>query len=68
MERLQNLIDKYEEKREELEEIIDEDKTMLQVEESGSRNAQWLADDILSITTQISIYECIIKDLKELLK
>jgi hypothetical protein len=68
MERIQNLIDKYEEKREELEEIIGEDKTMLQVAESGSKNAQWLADDILSTTTQISIYECIIKDLKELLK
>ena len=68
MERLQNLIDKYEENREELEEIIGEDKTMLQIAESGSKNAQWLADDILSTTTQISIYECIIKDLKELLK
>jgi hypothetical protein len=45
---------------------MDDDK--LALNESHNEDAQWLTEDIFALNTQISIYECIIKDLKALEK
>lgn len=58
------LIDKYISRKEDAETQIDEDRISLA--EMDTPNTKWLTEDIFSLETQVSIYECIIKDLKEL--
>lgn len=58
------LIDKYISRKEDAETQIDEDRISLA--EMDTENTKWLTEDIFSLETQVSIYECIIKDLKEL--
>jgi len=58
------LIDKYISRKEDAETQIDEDRISLA--EMDNENTKWLTEDIFSLETQVSIYECIIKDLKEL--
>jgi hypothetical protein len=62
--KLNKLIDKYISRKEDAETQIDEDR--LSLAEMDTENAKWLTEDIFSLETQVSIYECIIKDLKEL--
>ena len=62
--KLNKLIDKYISRKEDAETQIDEDRISLA--EMNTPNTKWLTEDIFSLETQVSIYECIIKDLKEL--
>lgn len=62
--KLNKLIDKYISRKEDAETQIDEDRISLA--EIDTPNTKWLTEDIFSLETQVSIYECIIKDLKEL--
>jgi hypothetical protein len=62
--KLNKLIDKYISRKEDAETQIDEDRISLA--EMDTENTKWLTEDIFSLETQVSIYECIIKDLKEL--
>ena len=62
--KLNKLIDKYISRKEDAETQIDEDRISLA--EMDAENTKWLTEDIFSLETQVSIYECIIKDLKEL--
>ena len=60
------LIDKYTSRMEDCQSQMDDDK--LALNKSHNEDAQWLTEDIFALNTQISIYECIIKDLKALEK
>ena len=60
------LIDKYTSRMEDCQSQMDDDK--LALNKAHNEDAQWLTEDIFALNTQISIYECIIKDLKALEK
>ena len=60
------LIDKYTSRMEDCQSQMDDDK--LALNQAHNEDAQWLTEDIFALNTQISIYECIIKDLKALEK
>ena len=64
MQTIQKLISKYNSRIEDCQNQIEDDK--LALDASHDEDASWLTEDIFSLNTQISIYECIIKDLKEL--
>jgi hypothetical protein len=66
--RLENILEKYELRKEECEEQFQDDATELSNYHDSSERIIWLNDDMRLLNAQISAYECIIKDLKEIIK
>jgi hypothetical protein len=64
----QTMLEKYEMRKQECEECFDEDVKELKVKDNSHDRIDWLHDDMKCLNAQIGVYECIIKDLKELLK
>ena len=62
---LKKLLEKYQQRNEECLERYNEDISSLK---QGKGNTNYLTDDINSLNTQMSVYECIIKDLKGLVE
>lgn len=65
---LENMLEKYELRKEECEEQFNDDTTELIENYNTDERIAWLNEDMRLLNIQISIYECIIKDLKEILK
>jgi hypothetical protein len=65
--KLQNLLEKYQLRKTECEEKFDEDVLSLKTTDDSDRK-KFLTEDMMCLNSQIGTYECIIKDLKELLK
>jgi hypothetical protein len=67
-----NILKKYEQRYEECSKQWDNDMTKLkgltEQEESDNDRKNFLFNDILALNAQLSAYECIIKDLKGLVK
>lgn len=67
-----NILKKYEQRYEECSEQWDNDmmqlKGLTEQEESDNDRKNFLLNDILALNAQLSAYECIIKDLKGLIK
>ena len=64
---LEAVLDKYTERKIDCEEHFDEDVLSLKSTDDANR-INWLNQDIQCLNVQIGVYECIIKDIKELLK
>lgn len=62
---IDTLLNKYTERMNDCQMQLDDDMLTLKSNPSTAKE-EWLNDDIFAMNTQISIYECIIKDLKEL--
>lgn len=65
--RIEILLDKYQERYNECEERFDEDVLSLKIKDNTSERIEWLNRDMTCLNAQLGTYECIIKDLKELL-
>ena len=66
--KLNALLEKYQERNTECEERFDEDILSLKVNDNTEQQIEWLNADIQSLNIQLGIYECILKDIKELIK
>lgn len=66
--KLNALLEKYQERNTECEERFDEDVLSLKVNDNTDQQIEWLNADIQSLNIQLGIYECILKDIKELIK
>ena len=66
--KLNALLDKYQERNTECEERFDEDVLSLKVNDNIEQQIKWLNADIQSLNIQLGIYECILKDIKELIQ
>lgn len=66
--KLNALLEKYQERNTECEERFDEDVLSLKVNDNTEQQIKWLNADIQSLNIQLGIYECILKDIKELIK
>lgn len=66
--KLNVLLEKYQERNTECEERFDEDVLSLKVNDNTEQQIEWLNADIQSLNIQLGIYECILKDIKELIK
>ena len=66
--KLNALLEKYQERNTECEERFDEDVLSLKVNDNTEQQIEWLNADIQSLNIQLGIYECILKDIKELIK
>lgn len=64
--KLEELLDKYEQRVIECNEQFDEDVASLKTCLNNNR-VEWLHDDMRSLNAQLGVYECIIKDIKELI-
>lgn len=64
--KLEELLDKYEQRVIECDEQFAEDVASLKTCSDNSR-VEWLNNDIRSLNTQLGVYECIIKDIEELI-
>ena len=66
--KLNALLEKYQERNAECEERFDEDVLSLKINDNTEQQIEWLNADIQSLNIQLGIYECILKDIKELIK
>lgn len=66
--KLNALLEKYQERNTECEERFDEDVLSLKINDNTEQQIEWLNADIQSLNIQLGIYECILKDIKELIK
>ena len=66
--KLKAILEKYEERIDECNERFDEDVLSLKIKDNTQERIDWLHNDIQSLNAQIGCYECIIKDMKELIK
>lgn len=66
--KLNALLEKYQERNSECEERFDEDVLSLKINDNTEQQIEWLNADIQSLNIQLGIYECILKDIKELIK
>ena len=66
--KLNALLEKYQERNSECEERFDEDVLSLKINDNTEQQIEWLNADIQSLNIQLGIYECIIRDIKELIK
>ena len=65
--KLKAILEKYEERIDECNERFDEDVLSLKIKDNTQERIDWLHNDIQSLNAQIGCYECMIKDMKELL-
>lgn len=66
---VQTMLEKYEMRKQECEECFDDNVKELKLNNNLSHDRiDWLHDNMKCLNAQIGVYECIIKDLKELLK
>lgn len=65
--KVESLLEKYESRNEECEERFREDSMSLQDNNITQERRDWLNRDLMCVNVEIGTYECIIKDLKELL-
>lgn len=66
--KLNALLEKYQERNTECEEKFDEDVLLLKINDNTEQQIEWLNADIQSLNIQLGIYECILRDIKELIK
>lgn len=66
--KLNALLEKYQERNSECEERFDEDVLSLKINDNTEQQIEWLNADIQSLNIQLGIYECILRDIKELIK
>ena len=66
--KLNELLNKYQERNAECEERFDEDVLSLKINDNTEQQIEWLNADIQSLNIQLGIYECILRDIKELIK
>ena len=66
--KLNALLEKYQERNSECEERFDEDVLSLKLNDNTDKQIEWLNADIQSLNIQLGIYECILRDIKELIK
>lgn len=66
--KLNALLEKYQERNTECEERFDEDVLSLKINDNTEQQVEWLNADIQSLNIQLGIYECILRDIKELIK
>ena len=66
--KLIELLNKYQERNAECEERFDEDVLSLKINDNTEQQIEWLNADIQSLNIQLGIYECILRDIKELIK
>ena len=66
--KLNALLEKYQERNTECEERFDEDVLSLKINDNTEQQIEWLNADIQSLNIQLGIYECILRDIKELIK
>lgn len=66
--KLNALLKKYQERNTECEERFDEDVLSLKINDNTEQQIEWLNADIQSLNIQLGIYECILRDIKELIK
>ena len=66
--KLNELLNKYQERNTECEERFDEDVLSLKINDNTEQQIEWLNADIQSLNIQLGIYECILRDIKELIK
>ena len=66
--KLNALLEKYPERNTECEERFDEDVLSLKINDNTEQQIEWLNADIQSLNIQLGIYECILRDIKELIK
>ena len=66
--KLNALLEKYQERNTECEQRFDEDVLSLKINDNTEQQIEWLNADIQSLNIQLGIYECILKDIKELIK
>lgn len=66
--KLNALLEKYQERNAECEERFDEDVLSLKINDNTEQQIEWLNADIQSLNIQLGIYECILRDIKELIK
>lgn len=66
--KLNALLEKYQERNSECEERFDEDILSLKINDNTEQQIEWLNADIQSLNIQLGIYECILRDIKELIK
>lgn len=65
---INNLLSKYQGRYDECQAKWNEDYKEMQDEHIDLKRNSFLADEINSLNVQLSAYECIVKDLKELIK
>lgn len=65
--KLKAILEKYEERIDECNERFDEDVLSLKIKDNAQERIDWLHNDIQSLNAQIGCYECMIKDIKELI-
>ena len=66
--KLNALLEKYQERNTECEERFDEDVLSLKINDNTEQQIEWLNADMQSLNIQLGIYECILRDIKELIK
>lgn len=66
--KLNALLEKYQERNTECEQRFDEDVLSLKINDNTEQQIEWLNADIQSLNIQLGIYECILRDIKELIK
>ena len=66
--KLNALLEKYQERNAECEERFDEDILSLKINDNTEQQIEWINADIQSLNIQLGIYECILRDIKELIK
>lgn len=66
--KLNALLEKYQKRNTECEERFDEDVLSLKINDNTEQQVEWLNADIQSLNIQLGIYECILRDIKELIK
>lgn len=66
--KLNALLEKYQERSTECEQRFDEDVLSLKINDNTEQQIEWLNADIQSLNIQLGIYECILRDIKELIK
>ena len=60
--KLNALLEKYQERNIECEERFDEDVLSLKINDNTEQQIEWLNADIQSLNIQLGIYECILRD------
>ena len=65
--KLNELLEKYEDRIEECNEQFDEDVMEIKTKDISEKRSAWLNNDISCLNAQIGVYECILKDIKELI-
>ena len=60
--KLNALLEKYQERNAECEERFDEDILSLKINDNTEQQIEWINADIQSLNIQLGIYECILRD------